>query len=850
MMSFASTTRPHLALFAGLLALTSLGLRQTAYARTPRLGAAPAVLLPVAFEPNVGQSGAAPAIRYLARGAGYEAAFGPTEATLRLGEAGAPLTMRLLGANEHARMTAEEPLPGKAHYLLGNDRKRWRRHVPTFGRLRSRQVYPGIDLVYYGTPDKLEHDFIVAPGADPSRIQVEYAGAERVRLADDGRLILTVGGRDVIQHPAVAYQEVDGQRVTIPARYRQEEASSVERSALSADPTLAEVAPGAEGSAPTPNPPASPHPEGTRPEHPTPTRIGFELAVYDPTRPLVIDPVLDWSRQIEESNEMIFQGSMVRDAAGHLYLLGFTFTVGNFDAQDAVVRQLSPDGATILFTTHFGGSRRDAPNAIHVAPEGGVVVGGLTSSADFPTVNPLQAGPSGPNNSFITRLSADGSEIAYSTYVGRAWVKGLAMDWSGAISFAGIAFDTEFPTVNAFQPVAGGGGDAFVARLSADGSHLLYSTYLGGNESDAAVALGVDAAGRAYVTGQTSSANFPVRRAVQPEIGSFVRDGPDSFVAAFSPSGALRYATFLGGEAGEYPTALCAAPDGSVCAVGQTSSTRFPTKNALQPRIVPRSRNLSQPSDAYITRFSPDGRLVFSTYLGGRGGDIANAVTQDDDGNVYVGGRAGWTGDFFDDPQFPLRQSVQAFYGQDDAFVCRLPPDGSFLEYSTLLGGLHPDFATAIAAEGGDVWVAGEGSDYFPLTHPQPLDSPQGGAFLAHLTERHGRLSTRPGSVDFGTVTVGETKRRRLLVRNPGSRALGVTAASRADDVTVEPVSRLELRPGEEAAITLTFAPTRPGRLISSAAVLPAVALFTTDQGNATVFIPLMGRGQAVTVPE
>jgi hypothetical protein len=813
-----ASRRSGLFVFAGLLVLVGPGLRQPAHATRPRLETGTLRSLPIAFEPNVGQSSHTPTARYLARGTGYEAAFTPTEATLRLGEAAAPLRMRLLGADPHARMTAEVPLPGKVHYLRENDRKRWRRNVPTFGRIRARQVYPGIDLVYYGTPDKLEHDFIVAPGADPQRIRVEYSGAEPVRLAEDGRLILTVAGRDVVQHPPVAYQQIGGQRVTIPVRYR-------------LTPTL--------------------------PLSHSPTRIAFDLAGFDRSKPLVIDPVLDWSQRIPDSpgpvpvaSDFRPSGSMARDASGNLYLLGETWRPGGSESL-IVVRKFSADGS-VLSTTHFGGTGRNIAGTLTADPRGSVIVTGHPGP-DFPLVNPYQSTPGGP---FIARLTPDGSDLAYSTYFSGGFIAGVAPAANGelcVVGMAGSGLPGALPLVNAIQPQPGGGTEAFAARFSADGSHLIYSTYLGGNENDQAVAVDVDGEGNAYLTGTTSSVDFPVKNPLQRKIGSFVRDGPDAFVTKLSSEGELLYSTFLGGEAGDSPSAIAVDAHGYACVVGSTASADFPVVRALQRRIFPNDPRRFPPGDIFISRLVPDGsRFVFSTYLGGASSsDLCSSVKLDAAGNIYLAGLAGDMPDGAD-AGFPLLHSLQPFAGGGDAFVAKLPADGSRLLYSTVLGSVQYDIAVALALDADEgLYVLGltaGDTDYpFPFTRP---DEGYGPAFLARLTTNSGRLLLRPRSLDFGTLAVGETKRLRLTLKNAGARPLGVTAASRAYAVSVEPSSRLTLQPGESVVLGVTYSAVAPGRLRGLPGWKPSLVLLTTDQSDATVLVPLSGRAKPAPAPE
>jgi hypothetical protein len=792
------TVRPHLALFAGLLALASVALRQPAHAARPRVEARTAPALPVIFEPNVGQAGNTS--QYLARGAGYDATFAPAEATLALDGSTTTLRMRLVGAAPRAKLTAEQPLRGKVHYLRGRDPRHWRRNVPTFGKLRSRQVYPGVDLVHYGTPEKLEHDFVVAPGADPGRILVEYSGADDMRLAEDGGLELTISGTRVVQHPPVAYQQIGGRRVGIPARYRLEPRNS--------------------------------------------TRIEFELAAYDRTRPLIIDPVLDWSIMVSTGS------SMVRDASGALYFLGSKTIPGNPQTTDVVVTKLVTDGTvagtTIVDRAQFGGSQSDVPGTMTLAPSGELVIAGITLSDDFPVVDALQPALQGTLNTFVARLSEDGSRLTYSTYFGSGrgpFVSSVAVDSSGGVCIAGSAGEG-LPVVNAVQSTPGNESDAFVTRFSPDGAQIVFSTYLGGNEGDDAAAVDADAAGNVYIAGYTTSANFPTFKPLQRKIGSFVRDGGDAFVAKFSPAGVLRYSTFLGGEDVEAVTALSVDPQGYATVVGGTGSSRFPTFRALQPEIGPYARHSSGGSfDAFVSRLKPDGSgFVFSTYLGGGGYDQASALARDGEGNLYVAGEAGGVPPIGADPQFPVKDSLQPFPADSltfgVGFVAKLPSDGSRLLYSTLLGGENSSsYISGMALDGdGRAYVTGftMSSRTFPLTDR----TNRGGTFLARLGESSGRMVLDWRPLRFRTVAVGQSRTLRLSLRNSSRQVLRVIADSRVDSVTVEPAGRFAVEPGESAKLRVTFSPTAPGPMQGT------LFLLTTDQRQATVPVPLSGTGR------
>jgi hypothetical protein len=408
-------------------------------------------------------------------------------------------------------------------------------------------------------------------------------------------------------------------------------------------------------------------------------QVGFALGAYDASRPLVIDPVLSYS-------------------------------------------------------TYLGGSGDDYGNGIAVDPTtGDALVTGVTDSTDFPTANPLQPTNHGFENVFVARLSADGSTLVYSTYLGGSGTDvgyGIAVDpATGEALVTGLTGSPDFPTANPLQPNYGGGGDAFVARLSADGSTLVYSTYLGGSGSDVGFGIAVDpSTGDTLVTGWTSSTNFPTANPLQPNYGGGLAD---AFVARLSADGSrLVYSTYLGGSGNDYGNRIAVDPTtGDALVTGETSSTNFPTANPLQPYYG------GGLYDAFVARLSADGSaLVYSTYLGGSGTDIGYGIAVDPTtGDALVTG-------YTTSPNFPTANPLQPTnHGIENVFVTRLSADGSALVYSTYLGGSGLDEGNGIAVDPatGDAVVTGvTDSTNFPTANP--LQPNYGGgyrdAFVARLS--------------------------------------------------------------------------------------------------------------------
>ena len=438
-------------------------------------------------------------------------------------------------------------LPGASNYFIGNDPARWQREVPNYTKVRYEQVYPGIDLVYYGNPKQLEYDFILAPGANPEAIRMDAQGADKLDLDVHGDLLLRLAGQQIrIQTPAV-YQEADGKRQEVAGHFI------------------------------------------LRGEH----QIGFQVGAYDSRRPLTIDPVLIYSSYlggsgVENSPSLAstysFYGAGVAvDGNGNAYLTGYTTSLnfpevnpsqGNFPGTSEVfVTKIDPTGSTLLYSTFFGGSGDQDGLGIAVDSSGNAYVTGFTTASNFPTTpGAYRIAPySGSGDAFVFKINAAGSTIGYSTYLGGNGYNvalGIAVDSGGNAYVAGYTSSTNFPTVNSFQgslrssssSCASGGpcGNAFVTKFNANGSAPVYSTYLGGSVEDYAVGIAVGSAGNAYVTGATASTNFPLTSgAFDPRCGSdgncnlSTAGGPyfESFIAELNVSGSgLVYSTYLGGS--------------------------------------------------------------------------------------------------------------------------------------------------------------------------------------------------------------------------------------------------------------------------------------------------------------
>src|SRR5579883_209787 len=416
----------------------------------------------IGFEPNQGQFAAD--TLYSARANGYRVDLGSSGAHIVLYRRGLPavdIDSRLVGANTNAKWQALNPLASKASYFHGSSPSEWKTNIPLYGKVRQSSVYPGVDLVFYSNPERLEYDFVVAPGADPSRIAFRMNGARDVRVDDEGNLVMQTPAGPFVQHRPVLYQEIDGQRHAVAGRF-----------ALHAQNTVA-----------------------------------FEVGAYDHKRPLVIDPTIGFASFIGGNN--LIQGNAITlDNAGNFYIVGTTYARNG--GADLLLRKFSSTGAQV-FVADLGGSNDDFGQAVKVASDGTIYVAGRTNSSDFPVVNAYQRNRAGGFDAFVMRLDGTGQRMLYSTFLGGSGddiCRSLAVDTAGAVYVTGTA-GADFPaTSGVYQPATGGGKDAFVAKLDANGNRI-YSTLLGGKNDDEAFGIALDLQNNAYVTGTTLSDDFP-----------------------------------------------------------------------------------------------------------------------------------------------------------------------------------------------------------------------------------------------------------------------------------------------------------------------------------------------------
>ena len=724
----------------------------------------------LAFEPNVGQTDAS--VQYLARGNGYALFLTDTDAVLRLsqpanGTTGSSTTsaghaagtdsvvdIGIVGANPQPQITPLDPLASVTNYI-GSSPAQSHAHVANYSRVDYHDIYPGIDLVYYGTQGQLEYDFVVAPGADPGAITLNVQGASSVTLDGQGNLVIHTSAGDVTEHAPVVYQEIDGLRQPVEGHY-----------VLS--------------------------PLG---DSPAATQVRFQLGAYAPSVPLTIDPVLSYSTYFGGS--MNDQGSGIAvDGKGNVYVTGWTessnlppvavsgpsyqpsFTQGNFESTDAFVLKLDPTGKPVYFT-YLGGNEDDSNehtdsggievgaiqtgvygSSIAVDSQGRItVVGEVEQSpgadpnktdpyATFPvTANALQKNPTYGQNGFLTRLTPDGSKPDYSTFINAASVGApQSEDYAIASAVAVGPGDAVYASGGAasYGDVGEVSSRAFLVVINDDGSTRFAASY-GGDPITNGYGIAVDTSGNAYITGDTNSSNF----ATTAPTGVTNLKGIDAYVLKIDPDPTVTsplYAVRIGGSNIDIGNAIAVDAAGDAYVTGQTYSPDFPTVNAFQSKLA----NAKDPAvgfagatDAFVTKLDPTGtKIIYSTYLGGSLDEQGNAIAVDPAGNAFVAGQT-------DSRDFPLVNPlhIPGGYGdtygggQNDAFITEFDPTGQNVLFSTYLGGgnhvfnrqvfssqIGADVASSVAVDKwGNAWITGyAGSSDFP-TSGSPVQSTFGG---------------------------------------------------------------------------------------------------------------------------
>jgi PKD repeat protein len=589
-----------------------------------------------------------------------------------------------IGANPDVHPIGQDKTEAIISYFKGSP-DQWHAGLPTYSRIVYPDLWPGIDLVYYGTVNQLKYEFVVRPGADPAQIRLAYRGAD-VSLNAKGQLLVTTSIGGFSDDTPVAYQEIDGQRVPVPMAYQVSEASdkpetrtTLEASALYAPPS---------------------------------TLYGFTVGPYDPARLLILDPaVIVYCGYIGGDDEDWGYG-IAADGAGNAYVTGSTYsTEASFPVivgpeltynggEDAFVAKVNVAGTGLVYAGYIGGIDYDAGFGIAVDGTGNAYVTGQTWSteASFPVIGGPDLTFNGQSDAFVAKVNASGSSLVYAGYIGG----GSDEDGYGiAVDGAGNAYVTgETGSTGATFPLTGGpdltfnGGyeDAFVAKVNATGSSLVYAGYIGGNGDDWGYGIAVDGAGNAYVTGETSStqASFPITGG--PDL-SHNGGNYDAFVAKVNVSGSgLVYAGYIGGSGEDWGYGIAVDSAGNAYVTGGTSSTE-----ASFPVIGGPDLTYNGGDDAFVAKVNVTGSgLVYAGYVGGNGDDGGSGIAVDGAGNAYVTGGTSST-----EVSFPVIGGPDLTYnGGDDAFVAKVNVTGSGLVYAGYIGGSGEDWGYGIAVDG------------------------------------------------------------------------------------------------------------------------------------------------------
>lgn len=654
--------------------------------------------LPLAFEANQGQLD--PQVKYMARGNGYTVFLTPKDTVFAVRssshaspasaqgkfagsarktvrgadqETTSAVFMKLVGANPQPQIVAGRELPGYTNYYIGNDRSKWQTGVKQYAGVSYRDIYPGVNMAFHGQQRQLEFDFIVAPGAKSDSIAMGFTGEKKLATDNSGNLILSAGAGDVVLHKPVAYQERDGKRelvdVGFQVKNRHEVAFALggydHSRELVIDPSLSyamflggsaedeafSIAVDGSGNAYVAGQTASPN----FPSHSgtVSTSGGFDAFV---TR-IGAGPAPDFTTLIGGSGTEVALSVAVNSTG--VYVVGNTSSttfasttnIGPRGGQDVFVAKLNSSTGAASYLTRIGGTGTDSGNGIAVDASGNAYIGGETTSSDFPAVNPIQSANNSGDTGWVAELNAAGTALTYSTYLGGSTgdlVTGIALDSSNNAYVTGITVSVDFPvTTGAFQTTQNGGDDAFVTEVKSDGSALVYSTLLGGSGSDDALGIAVDAAGEAYVTGNTNSADFPTANAAQASNGG----GNDVFVTKFSSDGSgLMFSTYYGGTLDETGTGIALDSFGDAYVTGRTASSNLSVPGS------PFQGSLSGSSDAFILELSNTGFAVYASFLGGTGNEnsiqgnpalgAVGAVAVDSSSNAYLAGATNSTTGF------------------------------------------------------------------------------------------------------------------------------------------------------------------------------------------------------------
>ncbi|KHK02421.1 DUF7948 domain-containing protein [Desulfovibrio sp. TomC] len=674
------------------------------------------------------------------------------------------VSLHPLWFDETAAIVPGQQSPTQFNFYKGQTASDWRTKVPAYASLTYRHGATGIDLVWYARGQELEYDVVLPAGVEPGQARFRVEGARTVRLDKQGALVVeTADGGRLIQAPPRLHQVVDGQDIPVKGRF-------------------ADVRKSADG-----------------------WSYGFVAAAYDRSRPLVIDPALTFGVPLSgNATETI--NAVTVGSAGETYVSGTT-TSSDLGAvtysvllNDAFIAQYDTAGNRI-WTSYIGGTKDELGNAMAIIPAtatanaGNIVIVGQTNS---PSGLPIT------NDAFNKSLHGTGidaflaivdptGDLVYCSYFGGSGTdiaRGVAVDASGNISMAGSTDSVDLPTTSALYPSRVGGTDGFIAKFNATGAYLRSLTYFGGAGTDTIYAIALDSQGNAYVAGETTSANFPVKNAIIA-----ARPGATSgFVSKINPSGSgLVYSTYLGGKGVDGVRALALDGSRNVYLTGKTTSSDFPVTNALYP-------TLAGDSDAFAVKLDTSGRFLwYATFLGGGDTDIGLGVAVD-----QTTGAAYFTGNT-DSANFPVVDLLQfstgvltytfgtGLGGSTDAFITKIDAAGSQAVYSNYLGGLGIDEGHGVAVDPSVANVSiTVGSTIYsgkPIFPYNPVITPNNArkhGFLAKITDTGSPPANYPMlTLDRPSARSGQQVTLTLNLVNATATGVGALAANLVYDTAV-----------------------------------------------------------------
>ncbi len=783
--------------------------------------------LPLTFEQNKGQTQFP--VKFLSRGRGYTAfltadgmvlslrpvpgAARPTVPAAKPGHpSNATLQFKLVGSAANPIIVGEELQPGRVNYFIGNDPRKWHTNVATYARVRYHNVYPGIDLVYYGNHKQLEYDFALAPGANPNQIQFEIKGARSVSIDANGDLILNTGTGELHFQSPVVYQQSNGSRVPVQGGYVLQDS----------------------------------------------THVGFQLAALDAAKTTVIDPALVYATYLGGSGDDQPTGIAV-DSNGSVYVSGYTdsadfplSSIGSLPAGSThvFVAKLDPTGSSLIYADYLGGSNQDYGYALALDSANEVYVTGSTSSSDFPVVNAYQASYPGSFNAFVTRISADGSSLLYSTYFGGNGSDipaSISIDSSSDAIIAGNTSSTNLPVANAYQssvsPNGGGvwGTYGFLTKFSPDGSQLIYSTYLGGSANIAyncggtpcwpsptnqIAGVALDGSGNAYVAGNTNTYDFPTTNGAYIATDTTQLDGIVGFVSSFNGSGALQYSTYFYESSGIFTTVNAIAADalGSAYVTGLAfSDGTFPlTSTAIcDPSVYGEAC-----SYAFVTKFDSAGAtLLYSTFLGPNNYASPVAIALDSSSDAYVLATTSSSA-------FNLVNGIETYSSGNDALVAEIDPTAGSQLFATFLGGSGDENASAMAVDSsGNIYVTGNtDSSDFPISRGsfQQILGGSTDAFISKIAPASAAsLSAAPFSLEFSGEPLGTTApAQTVLLRNMGSAALTISSITSSANFAETDNCSPSVPAAGSCTLSATFTPSAVGTLTGSITISDDAAGF------------------------